>query len=140
MPTARATRGWGVGGIGQGCLQWKKERGLGTNVHRGALCFMGKTWARHKATATVLSNGWRLAVGGGWRLAVGGGWSFRAVLKTKKGGGGLEDSPGIGRRYKGVGGGGGCGGHAVRPGDLLYPCRKLRDFASKLRSPEFEPS
>ena len=56
------------------------------NVHRDALCFMGKTWARHKTTEAVLSNGWRLAVGGlvavgggcrlagsgRWRLAVGG--------------------------------------------------------------------
>ena len=36
------------------------------------LCFMGKTWARHKTTETVLNNGWRLAAVGGWWLAVGG--------------------------------------------------------------------
>ena len=49
-----------------------------------ALCFMVKTWARHKTTETVLNNGWRLAVGGwrlavgGWRLTVGGWWSLGA--------------------------------------------------------------
>ena len=42
-----------------------------TNLHRDALRFMFKTWARHKTTETVLNNGWRLvAVGGGWRLVV----------------------------------------------------------------------
>ena len=47
------------------------------NVHGDALCFMVKTWARHKTTETGWNNGWRLAaVGGGWRrlAAVGGGW------------------------------------------------------------------
>ena len=45
------------------------------NVHGDALCFMVKTWARHKRTEALLNNGWRLAaVGGWWRLAVGGGW------------------------------------------------------------------
>ena len=48
-----------------------------TSPHRDALCFVVKTWARHKTTETVLSNGWRLpAVGGRWRLAVGGGWQL----------------------------------------------------------------
>ena len=42
-----------------------------TDVHGDALCFMVKTWARHKTTETVMNNGWRLvAVGGGRRLAV----------------------------------------------------------------------
>ena len=55
-----------------------KQRGFvtptETNVHGDALRFMGKTWARHKTTETVLNNGWRLAaVGGGWRLVVPGG-------------------------------------------------------------------
>ena len=45
-----------------------------TNVHGDALCFIVKTWARHKTTETVLNNGWRLAaVGGGWRALVFGG-------------------------------------------------------------------
>ena len=39
-----------------------------------ALCFMVKTWARHKATETVLDNGWRLAAVGGWRLVAVGSW------------------------------------------------------------------
>ena len=52
-----------------------------TNVHGDALRFMGKTWARHKTTETVLNNGWPLAAVGGWRrLAVGGWWSLGAVL------------------------------------------------------------
>ena len=59
-----------------------------TIVHGDALCFMGKAWASHKTTGTLLNNGWRLvAVGGGWwRVAVGrwrlvavGGWRL-AVL------------------------------------------------------------
>ena len=65
----------GGGGGEEGGLVTPTE----TNVHRDALCFMAKTWARHKTTETVLNNGWRLAVGGwrlvavgGWRLAVGG--------------------------------------------------------------------
>ena len=47
----------------------KKERFVATetNGHGDALCFMVKTWARHKTTETVLNNGWRLAVGGSWR-------------------------------------------------------------------------
>ena len=64
----------------------KKRKGsvtqIETNVHRDALCFKVKTWARHKTTETVLNNGWRLAAVGGWRLAAdgsrqlvgGGGW------------------------------------------------------------------
>ena len=43
-----------------------------TNVHGGALCFMVKTWARHKTTEKVLNDGWRLAVGC-WRFVVPGG-------------------------------------------------------------------
>ena len=42
------------------------------NVHGDALCFMVKTWARHKTTEPLLNNGWRLVAVGGWRLAVGG--------------------------------------------------------------------
>ena len=71
----------GDGSGGQGC----PEGGGGgraegfvtpseTNVHGDALCFMVKTWARHKTTETVLKNGWRLAAVGGWRLAAVGGW------------------------------------------------------------------
>ena len=72
-------------------------RGFGTptetNVHGEALCFMGKTWERHKTTEIVLNieqwlaavGGWRwrLVLVGGWRLAVGvgGWWSLRAVLE-----------------------------------------------------------
>ena len=56
----------------QGCPE---ERGGGTgfvtptemNVHGDALCFMVKTWARHKTTETVLNNRWWLAALGGWR-------------------------------------------------------------------------
>ena len=45
-----------------------------TDVHGDALCFMVKTWARHKTTETALNKGWRLAaVGGGWQLVVSGG-------------------------------------------------------------------
>ena len=66
----------------------KKKKGFvtptETNLHGDALCFMGKTWARHKTTEAPLSNGsWLVAVGG-WRLlAVGGGRLvvLRAVLK-----------------------------------------------------------
>ena len=39
---------------------------------RGALCFLVKTWARHKTTETILSNGWRLTAVGSWWLVVGG--------------------------------------------------------------------
>ena len=40
---------------------------------RDALCFIVKTWARHKTPEVVLNNGWRLAaIGGTWRLVVGG--------------------------------------------------------------------
>ena len=58
-----------------------------TNVHGDGLCGMAKTCARRNTTETVLSSGWRLAVGGwrlavgGWRLAVGGWWSLEAVFK-----------------------------------------------------------
>ena len=44
------------------------------NIHRNTLRFMANTWARHKTTQTILSNGWRLAVVGNWRLTVGDGW------------------------------------------------------------------
>ena len=52
----------------------------GYPLHGDALCFMVKTWARHKTTAALLNNGWwlvavrcwRLVAVGGWRLAVGG--------------------------------------------------------------------
>ena len=65
-------------------LEGEKKKGFvtptRTNVHGDALCFMVKTWARHKTTETGLNNGWRLVAvggwwvaGGGWRLA-GGGW------------------------------------------------------------------
>ena len=60
-------------------LQGKKRKVPVTptemKVHGDALCFMVKTWARHKTTETVLNNGWRLAVGG-W-------WSLEAVLNKK---------------------------------------------------------
>ena len=83
---------WGVAGLS---LMEKKEKRKGfvtpteTTVHGDALCFMGKTWARHKTTEIVLNieqwlavgGGWRLAVGCGWRLAVGGWCSLGAVLK-----------------------------------------------------------
>ena len=78
-----------------------------TNLHGDALCFMVKTWARHKTAEAVLNNGWRrlvvggawqlavgngrLAVGGGWQLAVGDSWSLGAVLNEKSRV--LEDSP-----------------------------------------------
>ena len=93
---------WGRGGRGQGCSEEKRkenEKGVVTptelNLHRGALCFMVNTWARHKPTEAELRSGWRLAVvGGGWRLAVGGGWplavgvgwrlSIRGVLDRNK--------------------------------------------------------
>ena len=60
-----------------------KKKGLvtptETKFHGDALCFMVKTWARHKTTEALLNNGWQLAaVGGGW-LAVGGGWWWAAV-------------------------------------------------------------
>ena len=45
-----------------------------TKVHGDALCFVGKTRARHKPTKTGLHSGWRLvAVGSGLRLMVLGG-------------------------------------------------------------------
>ena len=48
-----------------------------TNLHGDALCFMVKTWARHKTTKALLNSGWRLVAVGGWgRLAVGGGWQL----------------------------------------------------------------
>ena len=50
-----------------------------TKLHGDALCFMVKTWARHKTTETVLNSGWRLAAVGSRRLAVGGGWRLAAV-------------------------------------------------------------
>ena len=58
------------------------------NVHGDALCFMVKTWARHKTIGTVLNNGrllvavgvwWLPAVVGGWWLAVVGGWWLAVV-------------------------------------------------------------
>ena len=72
-----------------------------TNVHTDALCFMVKTWARHKTTETVLNNGWQLAVGGGWRLVAVGGtwwvavcgwWSLGAVLNKYMGCGALREA------------------------------------------------
>ena len=55
-----------------------------TNLHGDALCFVVRTWARHKTMETVLNNGWQLTVEG-WRLAVGGGWwSLGAVLNEIK--------------------------------------------------------
>ena len=63
----------------RGCPSGEKKERKGfvtqteTNVHKGALCFVVKTWARHKITETALNNGWRLvAVGGWWLVAVGG--------------------------------------------------------------------
>ena len=91
-----------------------------TNVHRDALCFMAKTWARHKTTEALLNNGWRLvAVGGwrflavgsfwlvavgGWRLAVGGPWglALRAVLSIKQRGF-FRTAVGLGRDGAGAG-------------------------------------
>ena len=77
-----------------------------------ALCFMVKTWARHKTTKEKY-NGWRLggerlvavgwlAVRGAWRLAVGGGcwlavggpWGGpKGLSSTEKKMGFLKDSP-----------------------------------------------
>ena len=68
-----------VRGITGAILAWEKNNGFvmptETNLHEDALCFMGRTWARHGTTEALLNNGWRLAaVGGWWRSAVGGGW------------------------------------------------------------------
>ena len=35
------------------------------NIHGDALCFMVKTWERHKTTVTVLMGGWQLVILGG---------------------------------------------------------------------------
>ena len=82
----RPTEGGGGGRGGSGVLGSKnkrKENGFGTptetNVHGDALCCVVKTRARHKATETVLNNGWRLAAVGRWRLVAVGGWRLVAV-------------------------------------------------------------
>ena len=53
---------------------------------RGRSLLHVKTWAKRKATETVLNKVWRLAVGGGWRLAVGGPekMSLTAVLNKNE--------------------------------------------------------
>ena len=76
------------GGAGRS-LRGKERKGFTTptetNVHRDALCFLVKTWARHKTTETIMNSGRRLAAVGGWRLAaVSGWWSSGAVLNQKK--------------------------------------------------------
>ena len=73
------TREMGKGGRASRAVLQKKAfpTRVETKVHGDALCFMVKTWARHKTTETVLAAGggwWRLSVGGSWRLAVGGSW------------------------------------------------------------------
>ena len=75
-----------------------------TNVHGDALCFVVKTWARHKTTETVLNSCWWLAavVGGWWCLAVGGWWSVGAFLNQTKLWV-LKDSPGAGAGVRGRG-------------------------------------
>ena len=49
-----------------------------TNLPGDALCFVVRTWARHKTTETVLNSCWWLAAVGGWRLSL-------RVLKSSKG-------------------------------------------------------
>ena len=57
-----------------------------TNIHGDALCFMVKTWARHKTTETVLNNGGRLAVGGPWGLSlIKKNWGFFRTALRKQG-------------------------------------------------------
>ena len=59
-------------------LSFREKRGGGfvtlteRNIGGDALCFMVKTWARHKTTETVFNNGWQLVAVcvGGWRLVV----------------------------------------------------------------------
>ena len=73
----------------QGCQSGKGNEQKGvvtpteTNVHGDALCLVVKTWARHKTTEGVLSNGWRLAAVGGWWQLVIGGWRRLAVGGSK---------------------------------------------------------
>ena len=93
----------GPRGNGSAVLKQGEKRGFVTptepNVHGDALCFIVKTWARHKTSETALNTGCRLAVGGGWRLAVGGwqlavgGWWFLGAVLNKKNWV-LKDSPG----------------------------------------------
>ena len=60
-----------------------------TNVHGDALCFVVKTWTRHKTTERVLNTvgGWRLSDSavGGWRLVVVGGWRRLAAVGGPRG-------------------------------------------------------
>ena len=62
-----------LGGGGGGRVRNADRNGRG---HGDALCFMVKTWARHKTTNSMLNNGWRLVAVGGW-------WSLGAVLNKK---------------------------------------------------------
>ena len=42
-----------------------------TNLHGDALCFLVKTWTKHRITEALLNNGlavWQRLVVGGWRL------------------------------------------------------------------------
>ena len=56
------------------------------NIHGDALCFMVKTWARHKTTETILNNGGRLAVGGPWGLSlIKKNWGFFRIALRKQG-------------------------------------------------------
>ena len=115
--------GGGKGG-GRGVLKNKKKAIVTpteTNIHRDALCFMVKTWARHNTTETVLNNdgdrrrlaggGWRLVAVGWWQLAIGGGgrrlvvggwwltiggwWNQGAVLNKNSSEGLFKDTPGV---------------------------------------------
>ena len=83
----RAVLKGGEGGGGEGFVTPTE-----TNVHGDALCFIVKTWARHKTTETGVNNGRRLAALGGWRLAVGGGWQLAV--------GGPKDSRGRMRMWR----------------------------------------
>ena len=53
-----------------------------TNLREDALCFMVKTWARHKTTEALLNNSWRL-------VAVGGPYGLSLTQKKRV----LKDSP-----------------------------------------------
>ena len=46
-------------------LRKKEKRKKNSVRNANALCFMIKTWARHKTTETALNTVWRLAAVGG---------------------------------------------------------------------------
>jgi len=75
---------------GGACPSGREKKGsvmpTETNNHGDALCFMVKTWARHKTTETVLNNGGRLAVGGPWGLSlIKNNWGFFRTALRKQG-------------------------------------------------------